>query len=221
MSFDNLVLIPSIIDTPNIALSYTETRSVYSKKERYEQTKKTISSVREKIPNCKILMVECSVLDDEEYMFFTQNTDYFINLFDTPYKSNIYSIYKALGEGTMTAIALEYILQNNIIFDNFIKITGRYWLDDNFNYSNIIPNKAYFRIINSDFVSTCLYSIPYSLVSSLYEFLLNSNKDFICCAGYEHIIRKFIHTISDEFILNVSLLGVSGYISVCGDLIET
>ena len=221
MYFENLVLIPSIIDTPNIALSYTDTRSVYSRKERYEQTKKTISSVREKIPDCKILVVECSLLDEEETIYFSKNTDYFINLFDTPYRSNIYSISKSMGEGTMTAIALEYILKNNITFKNLIKISGRYWLNDNFNYSNIIPTKAFFKFIDNDFVATCLYSIPYYLVYSLYMFLLNSNQDFIQCVGYEHIIRKFIHTISDEFIENVSVLGVSGYIAVCGDLLET
>jgi len=40
---NNLVLICSIIKTPNNPLSYTTTRSIYSHQERYEQTKKNNS----------------------------------------------------------------------------------------------------------------------------------------------------------------------------------
>jgi hypothetical protein len=35
----NLVLVTSIIKTPNLPLSYTNVRYVYSHNERYEQTK--------------------------------------------------------------------------------------------------------------------------------------------------------------------------------------
>ena len=38
---NNLVLITSIICTPNTPLSYTNTRSVYTHDERFEQTKRT------------------------------------------------------------------------------------------------------------------------------------------------------------------------------------
>lgn len=220
MSFENLVLIPSIIDTPNIELSYTATRSVYSRKERYEQTKKTISSIREKIPDCKILVVECCLLDEEETIYFSKNTDYFINLFDTPYRSNIYSISKSMGEGTMTAIALEYILKNNITFKNLIKISGRYWLNDNFNYSVIEQNKIYVRRICPLSACTALYSIPYSLLNPFYIFIVSSKEDFINCVGYESIFGKFLSTIHEEYIKYVSILGFSGYISICGDFIE-
>lgn len=36
----NITLITSVIDTPNIPLSYTNTRSVYTKEVRFEQLKK-------------------------------------------------------------------------------------------------------------------------------------------------------------------------------------
>ena len=62
----NLVLITSIIKTPDIPLSYISTRSVFTHNERFEQTKKTIQTIREKIPNSKILIVECSELDNEQ-----------------------------------------------------------------------------------------------------------------------------------------------------------
>lgn len=39
---NNLVLITSIIKIPNLPLSYTNIRSVYSEQERYEQTNQDI-----------------------------------------------------------------------------------------------------------------------------------------------------------------------------------
>ena len=43
----NIVLITSVIDTPKKPLSYCETRSVFNRKERFEQTKQTIESVKQ------------------------------------------------------------------------------------------------------------------------------------------------------------------------------
>jgi hypothetical protein len=81
MSIKNITLITSIIDTPNTPLSYTNTRSVFSKEERFEQTKKTILSIRNKIPNNKIFLVECSKLTLEENNYFLSNVDYFLNIY--------------------------------------------------------------------------------------------------------------------------------------------
>ena len=93
MYMANLTLITSIINTPNTPLSYTNVRSIYTKDERFEQTKKTIQTVKEKIPNAKIFIVECSNLTQEQNEYFTQNSDYFLNLInDEQKKSNIYSI---------------------------------------------------------------------------------------------------------------------------------
>jgi hypothetical protein len=38
----NLTLITSVIDTPNKPWSYTNIRSIYTKQERFEQTKKQL-----------------------------------------------------------------------------------------------------------------------------------------------------------------------------------
>ena len=41
----NLVLITSVINTPKKPLSYSKIRSVFTREERFEQTKKTIESI--------------------------------------------------------------------------------------------------------------------------------------------------------------------------------
>ncbi|MEI7509058.1 MAG: hypothetical protein WCJ62_06295, partial [Flavobacterium sp.] len=132
-----LVLITSVINTPNTPLSYINSRSIYTKDQRFEQTKKTILTIKEKIPNVEIFIVECSDLNEYEETFFKQNSNYFLNLhcFE-PIRNNVYGISKSLGEGTMTYHALEYIHKNNINYDNLIKISGRYLLSDNFVFNN-------------------------------------------------------------------------------------
>ena len=126
---NNLVLITSVISTTNNPLSYINNRSVYSHLERFEQTKKTIESVKEKIPNSKIIIVECSNLNEEIINYLIKNSDYFLNLYNNQkIRNNISHISKSLGEGTMTLCALKFIIQNNIEFNNLIKISGRYWL---------------------------------------------------------------------------------------------
>jgi hypothetical protein len=53
---NNLVLITSVVKTPDKPLSYINSRSIYTHEERFEQTKKTIQSIRQKIPNVKIFL---------------------------------------------------------------------------------------------------------------------------------------------------------------------
>ena len=44
----NIVLITSVINTPNKPLSYSKIRSLYSRQERFEQTKKTLTGLKHK-----------------------------------------------------------------------------------------------------------------------------------------------------------------------------
>lgn len=70
----NIVLITSLINTPtNIPWSYSETRSVFNREERFEQTKQTIKSIKERISNYKILIVECTDFIEEERNFFLKS----------------------------------------------------------------------------------------------------------------------------------------------------
>ena len=147
---ENLILITSVINTPNNPLSYSKTRSVFTRTERFEQTKKTIESIKEKIPNHKILLVECSDFNETEKIYFESNCNYILNLWNDKYLHNyIFGKSKALGEGTLTIKALEYIFNNKIMFDNLFKISGRYWLSDNFDFNNFNNNSLVFKKINN------------------------------------------------------------------------
>ncbi len=213
---NNLVLITSVICTPNIPLSYTSTRSVFTHDERFLQTKKTIETVKEKIPNAKIFIVECSALNEEQTDYFTKNTDYFLNLYNNEnIRKNTYSISKSLGEGTMTYCALEYILKNNIIFDNLIKISGRYWLSDKFNYNNFNNKNIVIKYIdnNHDNVFTALYKIPTETVINFKIFLQNKFNEMRNCIGYEVLFSIFIKTVNIQ-ITHINPIGLDGHVSI-------
>jgi hypothetical protein len=214
---NNLVLITSVIKTPNLPLSYIETRSVYSHEERFEQTKKTIQSVREKIPNAKIFIVECSELDNEESNYLKDNVDYLLNLIDQPEKVQyIYSISKSLGEGTMTIEAFNYIQQNNIEYDNLIKISGRYWLSENFNYDIFENNDIVVKYIddNIENVFTALYKLPKDKVVTYKNYLENNLNQMFICIGYEIIFSNFLKSEDIQKIININPIGLEGYVSV-------
>ena len=213
----NLTLITSIIDTPNKPLSYTPTRSVYTKQERFDQTKYTIETIRLKIPDNKIIMVECSQLTQEEREYFINNTDYFINLYDKNDDriiERIHSISKSLGESTMTKYALEYIIENNIDFKNLFKISGRYWLNDKFIYDVFNNNYPVINFINDDTNNalTSLYKIPKNMIYDFYLFIKQSDYLFYNCIGYENFFALFLKNYTDIKINKV--MGVSGYISI-------
>lgn len=216
----NLVLITSIIDPPQKPLSYTNTRSVYTKNERFNQTKKTISSIKEKIPNLKIFIIECSQLDEEETSYFIENSDYFLNLYSNEQiRSNIYSISKSLGEGTMTIAALNFIIKNNIDYKNLIKISGRYWLSENFDYlhfnnDNIVVKYIEGNIIN---VFTALYKLPKNIVNEFFNFLKNSFDDMVNCIGYENLFGKFIATLNNRNITVLENIGLQGFVSISNE----
>lgn len=213
---NNLVLITSVICTPNTPLSYIDTRSVFTHDERFIQTKKTIETVKEKIPNSKIFIVECSELNEVQTDYLTKNSDYFLNLFNDPEKcANVYGKSKSLGEGTMTYCALEYILSNNIIFDNLIKISGRYWLSDKFNYNNFNNTNIVIKYIdtNHDNVFTALYKIPMKTVLNFKRFLQNKFNEMRNCIGYEVLFSIFINT-EKNLITHINPIGLDGYVSI-------
>ena len=216
----NLVLITSVIHTPNAPLSYTSTRSIYSVEQRYAQTKKTIQSIKDKIPDAIIVIVECSPLSESEEEFLTQNCNYLLNLYNFKnIQTNVYGISKALGEGTLTYHALNYIQLNNIKYDNLIKISGRYMLSDKFDLNNFNNDSIVIKHIDGDRnnVITSLYKIPHKVVEKFKTFLNNNFNLMAQCIGYEVLFSMFVNSLTDVDIKSLDPIGVEGGIAVSTD----
>jgi len=214
------VLITSVIHTPDTPLSYTNTRSIYSTEQRYEQTKKTIQSIKNKIPDAIIVIVECSELSESEEKFLSQHCDKVINLYSyIDIRSNVYGISKALGEGTLTYNALNYIQQNNIQYDNLIKLSGRYLLSDNFDLNNFNNDSIVIKYIdgNTNNVITSLYKLPHKVVEK-FKLFLNDNSSLMHeCIGYEVLFSMFVNSVTDVDIKPLTQIGVEGGIAVSTD----
>jgi len=221
---NNLVLITSVICIENKPLSYTNIRSVYSHEERFEQTKKTIQTIREKIPNSKILLVECSNLTEDISNYLVEKSDFFLNLYnDKTIRNNTSGLSKALGEGTMTICAINYIKQNNIEYDNLFKITGRYWLSENFIYNNFNNHDIVINYIygDRDNTSTSLYKLHKINVEDFMNFLNRNIHLMIQCIGYEVLFAIFLKEPKPNNIIHLNKIGVNGYISVSHDFIDS
>jgi hypothetical protein len=63
----NLVIITSLINCTNNPLSYSKTRTIFDKDQRFIQTLKSIDCIKNKIKNCEILFCECSNICNSEY----------------------------------------------------------------------------------------------------------------------------------------------------------
>ena len=221
---NNIILITSVLNISTNPLSYINTRSVYSREQRFTQTIKTINTIKERLPAAIIFLVECSHLTTNETEYLKGITDIFINLYDYENRDEIVnkinSRSKSLGEGTITMYAFKYLLDNNIRFDNFIKISGRYWLNDNFNkdlFGNNINNIVCPIENNRGNLCTSLYKLDYDTSMLWFNYLMKSNDKFMNCEGYEVIFGGFINSIVAELpIIYLDTIGVSGNISVCG-----
>ena len=214
----NIVLITSVINISNNPLSYSKTRSFCDSSNRFEDTLKTINSARKYIKNSLILLIECSDLSKHDEKVLNESVDIFINVYKEPgVVEKVNSNSKSLGEATLTVKAIEYLLDNNIRFNNLFKISGRYWLNDNFDYSKFDNNNIVVRYINprNPIVSTVLYKIPSDIIKELFYFLINSEDELINCIGYEMIFTSFIKTYNDCKIIK-DKIGVNGYISIDG-----
>ena len=215
---ENIVLVTSIIKPPNTPLSYG-VRSVYTSEQRFQQTKLTIQSINEKIPDAKIFIIECSDLNEDEFNYFSENSTYFLNLYNNINLRNlIHSNSKSLCEGSMTISALDFLIQNNIQYDNLIKVSGRYYLSENFNINNFMNNDIVLKYIdnNTNNVFTGLYKIPKKYVENLNLFLKNSYNKMISFIGYEVLFSEFIQTLPGNKI-NINPIGLKGYVSVSND----
>ena len=215
--YENVVVITSKIICNSIPYTYG-IKTNYTTEERYIQTLKTISSVRTKIKDCFIIFVDTDL--SENYKKNIQKlVDVFINA--NGHIINImtnYSNLKIFGELNQMSTVIKFIKKFPIKFNNLFKLTGRYFLNDKFDYDVFNNKQNIFKqnenVTDRLYYYTSLYKISYDSYDlfcnnfiSFYNVAMTSDINENSHFEYENIIPSFVDFIE------IDVLGVTQIIS--------
>jgi hypothetical protein len=179
----NIVLVTSKIIVSEKPFTYVSTRSIYTKEQRFIQTINTIKSIRNYIPDSYIVLVDNSEFNKIDYNILSSLTDYFINITD----DNILNYYtndckiKLFSDLIQQLCFYENFIKkiniNNVI--HFFKISGRYFINESFNYKDYNNNLNIFKqnkeVTDRDYYYTSFYKLNTNI---LLEYFQNMRKIF-------------------------------------------
>ena len=222
ISEKNLIIITSVLNISKNKLSYIDTRSVFNIEDRFKQTKLTIDSIKKYIPNYFIIFSECSNLDDypniEKYI--KDNVNIFLNFNDDQHvKKQVDSIYKGSGENKIMLKTIEYIKNNNLVFDNIFKISGRYYLNEKFNFQNYNNNFNQFTLWDYNFKSYCtlFYKIKYKYLNLIQNIFLHIKNDLEKGNALEILFNQYFNSFMRFHNIDIlDIHNVSGNLSTEG-----
>jgi hypothetical protein len=218
---------------------------VYSPEERTEQTIATLKNINERVPNAKIVVMECGGTPptDDQLKLLVQHSDYLLNFSKDPdvqaiYVSDNWDLVKNSTEIMCFARALRECAERGVFanVDRVHKMSGRYVLNNDFDLSvyeqyadKIVigpKHKSQFPIhltgIELQYMAR-LWSWPIALnerVTKVYDDSLVYIGERVAQGGYadiEHVLYKFL---PEELVQEIPMLGVEGSIAPNGAAIK-
>jgi mannosyltransferase OCH1-like enzyme len=217
----NIIIITSVINNVISELSYYPIRSVFSINERYEQTLQSIKSIKDKIPKIEILFCECSDLSEHKDLEnnIKNNVTYYFNFYEDEFiRTNVNSKLKGYGEASILLKGINELLKIKNKYKNIFKLSGRYYLDNNFNYSIFNNNKNIFSNWDNSCESYC--TIFYKINSDDIIFFKNALKKSLEHLKNNNSIEECIY---QNFTININIidkLNVCGLLATEGYFIE-
>jgi hypothetical protein len=221
----NVVIVTSKIYVSQKPLSYAPHRSIHTKDERYQQVQITIQTIREHIPDSFIILYDNSLFEDEEYNTLRNLTDCFINHHNDEIVNEFTnkSIHKLYGEIAQTYKMLHYLktYYKNMNIKNLFKLTGRYTINETFNYQSydnedimfkrneLVEDRAYFFTCFYK-ISGCKFDYFYEIMKQLYEDIQDNAYEF---EDYEVVLPMLLH----KNFRKVDHLGITQNIAVWDD----
>jgi hypothetical protein len=212
----NLTIITSVINISTSPLDHSHSRSVYSNNERYVQTLTTLQSLSA-IPNNFIVFSEGSEINTEQENEIKKHCNLFVSLSKNHIAQNaINGIYKGVGESTQILETLKHVNIND--FENIFKISGRYYLNNNFNYSQYDNKFSIFLEgpIESSH-KTALATVMYKIGKKDYDLY---NKCLLFCQKNITMLETNFMSCFNNNYNATNTLGVSGNVSIDGNLIN-
>lgn len=214
---ENIVLITSKI----FVSAYSNHRSIYTWTERFNQTLATITSIRLHISNAYIVMIDNSDFSNHVDMKndVVDKVDYFINPFhveDLDYCTDM-SQYRQIGECAQLLHAINFVRKHN--FKNYFKISGRYIINDMFNYSLYHNSENIFKECidsgRSKYFHTCFYKIANNKFVSYYNALEQVVTK--CKTNNEYAASDFGCTLPLEMNYDFQVVDTLGVTHVSGE----
>lgn len=219
----NVVMIISVINTIDSPLSYHPIRSVYTSEERYQQTLKTIESVKKHIPNSYIVFIEGSILNQTTETGLKQLVDLYLNYSsDNTIYTAVNDIHKSYAEGLTILKFLESEECKNLQIENLFKLSGRYYITNSFKLDEYTNTHNCFKQIPE---KNCIDRAPrYSPVMyKIHKTSLDEYRDMF--KNNLSIMQQYVDADIESFLcyfmINnikfIEWLGVAGHVSVNGD----
>ena len=120
----------------------------------------------------------------------------------------------------MTIKAFEYLEKENIDYLNLFKISGRYWLNENFNKDNFKNDSYTIKRLDNNTVISNFYKLPKRLVLKFHKYLNESTtNDSI----FKQNFTTFIDTLKEEeenYKEIKEKIGISGFKSADGEFLN-
>jgi len=177
----NIVFISSKIYTSAKPFNYVSNRSIYTPAQRFEQTLSTIASIRKYVPNNLIILLDNSQFSKDEYNQLNFLVDVFVNPLNNArlnYFTNESSV-KMYGDIAQTRQTLHYIQTRlkSVKIANFFKISGRYVINDTFDFSQYDNRQNVFKLNDQsktdNYYFTCFYKIGSANLAQFYTAIEN------------------------------------------------
>jgi hypothetical protein len=209
----NLVLITS-------ALRPINDTTVFNFEQRLIQTLNTISTARKKIPNCYIVMIEGTEVSESEKNFFSKLVNYY-------YLTDVKDLKKSIGEATLL---YRYLTSDHFLshkFETVSKLSGRYYLNDNFIWSNLPKDRFIIKFEERSWYGrscyhTRYYRIPKKYINNFISGLnhyLNSSEAANNWLDIEHNFYYHNIILAHE-VYSPERLGICGLLTGCNKFVE-
>jgi hypothetical protein len=208
-------IITSVIyPKPDKQIHYNAPRSVFSPEDRAKQTQKTIESIRAQVPGAKIILVE-SGLQKIVPFDLDKKVDQYIYVGDTRLvRWSCDSKQKSLGEIMMLFFAIKVFKYKA---DFYFKMSGRYFLNEEFNLEGWRHGEFVLQYIKSDYICTRLYGFKATAFSVWQRALLKGIPLAMIAYPIENTLAKYIPR---DRVYSLHRLGVSGIGASSNDIIK-
>jgi hypothetical protein len=206
------------------------TSGVFTPLQRFDDTIKTLKSIREKDPTADIFLADISmaslggIVDElQEYCKIVSFNDHrAVKMFSE-------NRYQSKSETVIMMEMMNFLFKNGLKYDRIFKISGRYVLDDGFDIAHYADKqgKYVFKRRNATWMNPvvmgathCIDTRLYSLCGSLadeYFGVLNGVFDCLSSMDTEH--AHFLNIPKDKLI-EVDRVYCTGRIARTGELIH-